>query len=158
MQYTAWFGLSAPSPDYNLVSGSVTTSSTIHQSSLLFAGQHDQPQWFFVSKLPQKSKGPLPRLTQAQRDAQAVEHADFQFAPGVTLKKMIETSSQTSFVALEEATFKNWTSGRIVCVGDSVHKMTPTVRPMSLILRLLSGANTTRLAKVVTKQLKALHP
>ncbi|KAH8601151.1 monooxygenase [Bisporella sp. PMI_857] len=127
-EYACFFGVSTANPTYNLIPGSITTGYDIDNSSLLFAGRNGQPQWFFVSKLPQKFTSPeIPRFTAADRDAEAAKHADFQLAPGVTLKMLQDTKTQESFLPLEEGESEVWSFGRIVCVGDSVHKMTPNI-------------------------------
>jgi 2-polyprenyl-6-methoxyphenol hydroxylase-like FAD-dependent oxidoreductase len=47
--------------------------------------------------------------------------------PGITISDYWETSENFTLACLEEGTFKLWTWGRIACVGDSVHKMTPNI-------------------------------
>jgi FAD dependent monooxygenase len=55
-------------------------------------------------------------------------HKDFHFTHKVTLGDLMATATSLSHVPLEEANHKHWSYGRIVCVGDAIHKMTPNVR------------------------------
>ena len=148
------FGLSASDVNYNLpLGGSITTASDINHSSLLFTGPNSQPQWFFVTKLNKKYRSPdVPRFTQAERDAKVIEYADFQLAPGVTLKKLMDTSIQSSFLPLEEANLEHWSWGRMVCVGDSIHKMTPNVSYLFIHIPFAAVDRRTRKANI--KQIK----
>ncbi|KAG9247182.1 hypothetical protein BJ878DRAFT_539528 [Calycina marina] len=98
-----------------------------HQSKLGLM-QVDE-KGFFASKVDCKYTSPnIPRFTVADELRVIAEQGDFQFAPGVTLKMLFENTTQnTSLLALEEANFKYWSWGRMVCVGDSAHKMTPNI-------------------------------
>lgn len=59
--------------------------------------------------------------------AQVLEHADFHVSETVTLGQLFETRKSLGYFPLEEATHDIWTYGRIVCLGDSIHKMTPNL-------------------------------
>ena len=69
----------------------------------------------------------IPRFSQADAEAYAQLHADIQIRPGLTFGNLYEHSESSILVALEEAKFQHWSWGRIVCVGDSIHKMTPNL-------------------------------
>ncbi|TLS21196.1 uncharacterized protein PpBr36_10630 [Pyricularia pennisetigena] len=43
---------------------------------------------------------------------------------GVTFRKVWTSRTACSMLAMEEAVFQAWTHGRMVCIGDSIHKMT----------------------------------
>ena len=45
--------------------------------------------------------------------------------PGIPFSKLWANTVSSDLVALEEAAFQIWTRGRIACLGDSIHKMTP---------------------------------
>jgi FAD dependent monooxygenase len=61
-------------------------------------------------------------------ESQVEKHKDFHFTEKVTLGDLMEKATSFSHVPLEEANHEHWTYGRIVCVGDAIHKMTPNVR------------------------------
>lgn len=64
------------------------------------------------------------------------KYADFQLSEGVTLRELVASATQISYQALEEAHYEAWTHERIVCLGDSIHKMTPNVSVAPSILKV----------------------
>ncbi|KAH8684733.1 hypothetical protein BGZ60DRAFT_398209 [Tricladium varicosporioides] len=125
-QYNAFFGISDPMLGLN--PGDSNTASDIHHSSLLFVSKYGLPQWFFFSKMPKRFQGKdIPRFTKEQMEQQVEEFADFQFVKGVTLKDLMGKTRSLSYLPLEEASHNFWTYKRIVCAGDSIHKMTPNM-------------------------------
>ncbi|KAH8807124.1 hypothetical protein F5884DRAFT_879800 [Xylogone sp. PMI_703] len=125
-EYNCIFGVSSPMPFH--LPGHVHISSAIDHSSLLFVGKDSLPQWFFVQRMDQKYLGShIPRFTQAQMQAQVQKFKDFKFAKGVSFKDLLGSTGTMSYVVAEEAVHDFWTHGRIVCIGDSVHKMTPNL-------------------------------
>jgi hypothetical protein len=69
----------------------------------------------------------IPRFTKAHMDQMVEEFGDFKLTENVTLKEIIKKTRTLSFLPLEEASHEVWTFGRIVCLGDAIHKMTPNV-------------------------------
>ncbi|KAL2069492.1 hypothetical protein VTL71DRAFT_14171 [Oculimacula yallundae] len=126
-EYNCFFGTA--SPNTTLTPGDSHTASSIAHSGLLFVGKDQVPQWFFFSKMPRRYIGAsnIPRFTRSGMEAQAALYRDFHFTENVTLGQLMETTDQVSFFPLEEASHDVWTYGRFVCVGDSIHKMTPNM-------------------------------
>ncbi|KAE8445117.1 hypothetical protein EG329_013719 [Mollisiaceae sp. DMI_Dod_QoI] len=126
-EYTCIFGLSTPIRTLNPGDGHVSTS--IHHSSLLFVSSSSLPQFFFFSKLPKKHIGSnsIPRFTSSQMHAQVSEFQDFKVTEDVTLGELVRERKSMSYFALEEASHEVWTFGRVVCLGDAIHKMTPNL-------------------------------
>ncbi|KAG0651547.1 FAD-dependent monooxygenase [Hyphodiscus hymeniophilus] len=123
-EYVSFFGTSKAIP--GLKEGEGHTVFDLDHSSLLFVGSGHIPQWFFVTKLDKKYYGDeIPRFTREDMEKKALEYEDFQFCEGVTMSQLMSTTTQLSYVALEEANHEVWTHRRIVCLGDSIHKMTP---------------------------------
>lgn len=60
-------------------------------------------------------------------EKQVAEYGDFHFTDKITLKDLVKTTTSISYLPLEEANHEFWSWGRVVCVGDSIHKMTPNV-------------------------------
>jgi FAD dependent monooxygenase len=126
--YNAIFGISAPFETLN--TGEAHVASDIDNSSLVFVSKHSIPQWFFFSKLDRRYKeSEIPKFTKEEMEQQVEKHKDFHLTEKVTLGDMMKTTTSLGYVALEEANHKHWTYGRIVCVGDAIHKMTPNVFP-----------------------------
>lgn len=146
-EYNCIFGIS--SPNHSLIPGTVTITREIEHSSLLFVSSDHRPQWFFISKTPQKHHYPsIPRVTKSQMEAQVKKFENFKLTEEVSLRELVDTELRLSYQALEEASHEVWTYGRIVCLGDAMHKMTPNVRflspkPVSLTngLKLGQGGN-----------------
>jgi 2-polyprenyl-6-methoxyphenol hydroxylase-like FAD-dependent oxidoreductase len=125
-EYSCIFGLSRPMS--KLEPQGMTVARDVGCSTALFVSKDHHPRWFFISKMDKLHQGnDIPRYTKAQMELVVSKHAEFQFTEGVTLKELVTSATQISYQALEEAHYKVWTFERIVCVGDSIHKMTPTV-------------------------------
>jgi FAD dependent monooxygenase len=125
-EYACFFGVSEPIAE--LEEGEQHTIFDIGHSALLFVGAGKLPQWFFITKMDRKYYGDeIPRYTEKEMEEQVLEHGNFQFSKGITLKDLMATTTALSYLALEEANHEVWTHKRIVCLGDSVHKMTPNI-------------------------------
>lgn len=125
-EYACFFGVSAPISE--LEDGALHTVFDIDISALLFVGNGKLPQWFFIAKMDRKYQGhEIPRYTQKEMEEQVLEHGHFQFCAGITLKDLMASTTRLSYLALEEAHHVVWTHKRIVCLGDSIHKMTPNL-------------------------------
>ncbi|CAG8959011.1 hypothetical protein HYFRA_00012170 [Hymenoscyphus fraxineus] len=125
-EYNAIFGISAASP--HLIPGESHISSDIDKSSLMFVSKHGLPQWFFFTKLDKRYYGDdIPRYTKEQMEKQVEENGDFCVTGNMNLRDLIRETTSLSYLSLEEANHEHWSWGRIVCVGDSIHKMTPNL-------------------------------
>ncbi|KUJ12473.1 FAD/NAD(P)-binding domain-containing protein [Mollisia scopiformis] len=125
-EYTCIFGISRPIP--TLHPGDNHVSSSIDHSGLMFITSDRLPQWFFISKMPSKTIGSsIPRFTGPQMRAEVQKFADFKFTDTVTFGDLTERAEKMSWFALEEANHEVWTYGRVVCLGDAIHKMTPNL-------------------------------
>ncbi|KAF8858030.1 FAD/NAD(P)-binding domain-containing protein [Acephala macrosclerotiorum] len=126
-EYNCFFGISQNMP--SLHPGDSHTSTDIDHSSLLLVGHHGLPLFFFFSKMPQKYIGVsnIPRFTKSQLHSQIEESRDFKVTGEVTLGDLMKETKSLSYFALEEANHEHWTFGRVVCLGDAIHKMTPNL-------------------------------
>jgi FAD dependent monooxygenase len=125
-EYTCFFGIAQGIT--GLSPGDSHISSSIDHSSLIFVGSSSILQWFFFSKLPAKHPyASIPRFTKEQMEAQVIEFSDFHLTDKLTLKEVMSKTTSLSYLPLEEANHETWTWGRIVCLGDAIHKMTPNM-------------------------------
>ncbi|KAG9238895.1 hypothetical protein BJ875DRAFT_286232 [Amylocarpus encephaloides] len=125
-EYNAIFGISAPIDTLSPGDGHV--ASDIDHSGLVFVSNQALPQWFFFSKLDKRyQEKDIPRFTKEELEKQVEEFSDFHFTENVTLGDLMKTTTALSYVPLEEASHEFWTYKRVVCVGDSIHKMTPNM-------------------------------
>ncbi|SPQ25384.1 76920dad-2e05-476e-8657-376aa0d4bde4 [Thermothielavioides terrestris] len=87
--------------------------------------------WFAQERLPQTYRlGNIPRYTDDDARAFVARNGDLVMIPrphGLTLADLWEKTVSFRLVAVEEAKFKLWHWGRIVCAGDSIHKSTPNL-------------------------------
>jgi 2-polyprenyl-6-methoxyphenol hydroxylase-like FAD-dependent oxidoreductase len=98
------------------------------RSSLVFSGPKGQSYFFVFEKLDKIYRGSdIPRFTKDDAVRYAEKHSTMNIRPGITLSTYWDKSENFSLVCTEEGTFKLWTWGRIACVGDSAHKMTPNI-------------------------------
>jgi len=84
--------------------------------------------WFLFKKMDKVYKaGEIPKFTQADAEAFAERYANVNIMPKgeVKFRDLWENRTSWTLVATEEAEYKKWAHGRVVCLGDSVHKVTP---------------------------------
>lgn len=79
-------------------------------------------------KLPKVYHMPnIPQYTKEDAEAFANTHFDRPITREVKFGHIWENRKSFALVPLEEGQLKIWTWGRIACVGDCVHKMTPNM-------------------------------
>ncbi|KAH8647014.1 hypothetical protein BGZ61DRAFT_501288 [Ilyonectria robusta] len=98
------------------------------QSSLVVTTKNGRAYYFIFEKLNvQYPLRNIPHYTRAETEQFAIQHGDMLIRPDLKFSYLWEKTTSCQLVALEEAKFKLWTCGRIVCLGDSTYKMTPNV-------------------------------
>ncbi|CAI7659374.1 unnamed protein product [Penicillium glandicola] len=125
-EYQCLFGISKASGSVAI--GDADFIYDHDRSAIIFSDNCDHIYYFILQKMDRVYKmAEIPRFSQADAQSYAQRHADIQIQPDLTFGKLYERSECSFLVALEEAKFKHWYWGRIVCVGDSIHKMTPNL-------------------------------
>lgn len=82
--------------------------------------------WFVVWKLDKQYTYPaVPKYSKEECHAVCEEYKDYEVAPGFTFGSLWSTCYAYSMAALEESVFEHWAYERIVCIGDSMHKVEP---------------------------------
>lgn len=69
----------------------------------------------------------IPRYTKADAEAFAHKIKGFHITPDLTFNGIWKNRNTYTLVPTEEAQMKRWSWGRIACVGDGVHKVTPNM-------------------------------
>lgn len=69
----------------------------------------------------------IPRYTREDADTFAESIQDTVITPDVRFGNIWKNRVSYTLVPTEEAQLKRWSWGRIACVGDGVHKMTPNM-------------------------------
>ncbi|KAM0817823.1 putative Fad binding domain-containing [Seiridium cardinale] len=83
--------------------------------------------WFLFIKSDEGTTTPnTPRFTKEQTEATIARYGDYALGPGYTFRDLWSSRIKAAMVPLEEGVLKTkWNSGgRVVLVGDSVHKAT----------------------------------
>jgi 2-polyprenyl-6-methoxyphenol hydroxylase-like FAD-dependent oxidoreductase len=125
-EYRALFGISeAPT---GLEPGDCDFGYDQDRSTLVFAGPQNKAYVFIFEKMDKIYRGKnIPRFTKDDTMRFIEKHSSIKIRPDLTIADFWEKIDNYSFVCLEEGIFKLWTCGRIACVGDSAHKMTPNI-------------------------------
>jgi 2-polyprenyl-6-methoxyphenol hydroxylase-like FAD-dependent oxidoreductase len=125
-EYRALFGISERPP--GILPGDCDYGYDKDRSTLVFAGPRNKAYIFIFEKLDKIYRGKdIPRFTKDDAAKFVEKHSGIKIRPNLTIADFWERVDSHSFVCLEEGVFKLWTYGRIACVGDSAHKMTPNI-------------------------------
>ena len=95
---------------------------------MTIVGKGGRVYWFLYRRLSRTFKlGEIPRFSSSDADKLAAEHADLAILPkgAVTVGDLYKNKTSSTLVSIEEAAYEHWSWGRMVCLGDSAHKMTP---------------------------------
>ncbi|CAI7643396.1 unnamed protein product [Penicillium pancosmium] len=124
VQYACVFGISVAVP--GLLPGEQVASFNEKRSFLTFPGKNGRVFWFLINRLDQEypySSAPRFSLKDAETICQQfledIIFGDVRFACLWSRKEIC------SITGLEEGVFPTWSHRRIVCIGDSMHKMAP---------------------------------
>lgn len=69
----------------------------------------------------------LPRFTKKDAESFAQDIQTYPITTHLTFGDLWDNRSSYTLVPTEEAQMKRWSWGRIACVGDCIHKMTPNM-------------------------------
>ncbi|KAK4466004.1 hypothetical protein QBC42DRAFT_103460 [Cladorrhinum samala] len=98
------------------------------RSSLAVAVKNGRTYYFIFQKMDKTYRGTdMPHYSRNEVEEFARAHFDMKIRPDVTFEAMWKNTLAANLVVLEEATFEVWAHGRIACIGDSIHKMTPNI-------------------------------
>jgi len=121
--YRILFG-SVPRPEVT-PAGSCYESHGTDASAQLFVGE--ERAWFFVYEKLDKPTRERTLYTQQDADSFAAAHAGLHLAPGLTLAAAYPRRQASGMTDLEEGVLRSWAAGRVVLLGDAVHKVTPNL-------------------------------
>ncbi|GAQ12100.1 hypothetical protein ALT_9421 [Aspergillus lentulus] len=124
VEYACVFGISSSVP--KLKPGEQVASFNNGRSYLTFPGKNGRIFWFLLLKLDRKySYSNAPRFSSTDAEKVAERFANDHIWDGVYFRDLWKSREVFSFVNLEENVFQKWHWERIVCIGDSMHKMAP---------------------------------
>jgi 2-polyprenyl-6-methoxyphenol hydroxylase-like FAD-dependent oxidoreductase len=108
-------------------SGDINVTNTRGTSTMVIGGK-GKVLWFVFEKMDKVYHVPnIPRYTQQDAEDFGAARQDITVTPQVKFGEIWANITTRTLVATEEAQLKRWSWGRIACVGDSVHKMTPNM-------------------------------
>lgn len=123
-EYRCLFGICTQVKDMPV--GEIDYTYDRDRSSLVVVGEGGKTFYFIFEKLDRiYHDHEIPYYTRQEAEAFARKLANHKIRAHIPFSDLWENTLSCSLVALEEATFETWTSGRIACLGDSIHKMTP---------------------------------
>ena len=137
-EYSCAFGISSPIP--GIKTGDQIASLNDGFSIMTLNGKGGIIFWFLIQKLDKKYFYPnVPRFTQADAVASCEKVRDTKVWNEITFGDIWDNSDVASMTALDEYILRTWTVGRIVCIGDSVHKVGfPLIPPLGARYVLLT--------------------
>ncbi|KAJ5711131.1 monooxygenase [Penicillium malachiteum] len=123
-EYDCVFGISDPVPGLTPRQSYRTYGEGY--STLVIVSKGARVYWFFFTKMDRKYLAhEIPRFSQQDVHKHMAQWLQKPVTGSVTLGDVYSKASFKTHVALEEANFKLWCKDRWVCIGDSIHKMTP---------------------------------
>ncbi|KAK2042425.1 FAD/NAD(P)-binding domain-containing protein [Colletotrichum somersetense] len=125
-EYKCLFGVSRNSSEAPLIPDGVLHTAYYNcYSSFSLVGVPGLIFWFFYVKLPSVTRMPnCPRFTDEDAYALVNQYGNTFLGPGYTLQTLWDSRVRATLAPLEEGVAKKWSHGRIVLIGDAVHKLT----------------------------------
>lgn len=121
-EYSCAFGISGAVSGLN--SGELIAFSHDLLTILAIVGKDNHVFWFLIRKLKNKYIYPdVPRYSQDDAIDVCQSYQDLPIFNGVTFGDIWNNREVFSMTALEENVFRTWHIGRVVCFGDSMHKV-----------------------------------
>ncbi|KAF9893892.1 hypothetical protein FE257_010062 [Aspergillus nanangensis] len=126
VEYSCVFGISSPIP--GLESGELVNAYADGCCVITFHGADGRVFWFMIEKLPKKYVYPdNPRFSMGDAEGFCARLAHVPIWRDICVEHLWKNRLFVSMTALEEGLFQTWHFGRVVLLGDSVHKMTPNI-------------------------------
>ncbi|KAJ8110524.1 hypothetical protein OPT61_g6655 [Boeremia exigua] len=126
-EYDALFGASDLKGHHEDYGMAAAESNIVYGQGVtkLFFQQQGQQFWVIIFK--NKYTQPPKRYKPTEEDIESVakQFSNVALNEKVKFKELWESRTRAGLLAIEEGTLSQWHAGRIVLVGDSVHKMTP---------------------------------
>ncbi|KAJ5928125.1 hypothetical protein N7466_007081 [Penicillium verhagenii] len=124
VEYGCIFGISKPHP--NLKAGQQISCYNDGWSILSVIGKNGHIYWFLFFRLDQRySYSDAPRFSSSEGAKQCETFASEPYWQQITFGEVWERRETFNTTVLDEYVLSRWHWGRIVCLGDSVHKIAP---------------------------------
>ncbi|GIC91334.1 FAD-dependent monooxygenase pyr5 [Aspergillus udagawae] len=124
IEYACVYGIS--SPNASLTPGQQITCLNDGWSILSVIGKKGRTFWFLFLKLGQRyTYGAAPRFSARDASFYCDRLRDEPYWGNVRFGDLWDRREAFNMAPLEEMLFSQWHWGRIVCIGDSMHKIAP---------------------------------
>ena len=123
-EYRGLYGISTPIKGIN--TGSMTIVSTKDLVCYWICGKGGRINWCLVQKMAERRPPNVPKYSEQEAQEYARKHLDKPLVTDtadVKFGDLWQRRQSYALVALEEGHLDQWSWGRIVCSGDSVHKV-----------------------------------
>ncbi|KAH8592118.1 hypothetical protein B0O99DRAFT_549387 [Bisporella sp. PMI_857] len=125
-EYRCLFGISSSVP--GLENNTQYRAFNEDWSFLVVPGKGDRCFWFIFERMDQTyHTSNIPQFTKADEPEFIKPYLKRYVSEHVTFDTIWKRKICTSLTALQEAQYSHWTFDRFVCLGDSIHKMTPNI-------------------------------
>ena len=125
VEYACVFGIS--SPIKGLEAGNQITCFNNGWSILSIIGKGGRIYWFLMLKLEQKyTADNAPRFTHEDALRRCEKLCGAHYWKNIRFGDVWKRREVFSMTNLEESLFQTWHGHRVVCIGDSMHKVDPT--------------------------------
>lgn len=94
-----------------------------YYSAVAATGEPGSIFWFLFVKSSKTKYPSCPRFTETDAQDLIDRYGDSTIGPGYTVRDLWETRVKASLVPMEEGVLKQWRNGRVLLMGDSVHKV-----------------------------------
>ncbi|KID82770.1 FAD-dependent monooxygenase [Metarhizium guizhouense ARSEF 977] len=123
IEYSCCFGIS------KCVTGLVSGEQVMHMSNgrtlVVIPSKDEVVFWFLVEKLDRKyTYSEAPRFTIDDATALCSQAFTLPIGNGMKFEDVWNKREIVNMLSLEESCLSTWSTGRLVCIGDSIHKMT----------------------------------
>lgn len=121
-EYSCIYGISSAVPE--LLKGEQVTRFYDGLTILTFHGKEGRVFWFVIQKLDKKYYYPkCPRFDKRDAEVACERLESCKVWDGATFGDLWARREVYSMMVLEENVFQHWHFGRIVCLGDSMLKV-----------------------------------
>jgi FAD dependent monooxygenase len=122
IEYACVYGISSPNP--GLKPGQQITCLNDGWSILSVIGKKGRTFWFLFLKLDKRyTYGAAPRFSAQDASVYCERLRDKSYWGDVTFGDLWDKREAFNMAPLEEVLFSKWHWGRMVCIGDSMHKV-----------------------------------
>ncbi|KAF1843132.1 FAD binding domain-containing protein [Cucurbitaria berberidis CBS 394.84] len=126
-EYNCLFGISTATT--GVIDGEMGVNHSEGFAMMIIGGK-GKVYWFIFKRLDKiwyDTVPNIPRYTKQDMDTYAESIQDANITRDIKFGHVWKNRVSCALVATEEAQLKRWSWGRIACVGDGVHKMTPNM-------------------------------